>query len=523
MDRLDKVKELRVSVTIALAHLEAALRGFDGKRSDGDAGALQRALLAQLQDSDDIVFRRFRLGASGMGAMAVYADGLVNKEDLEERVIAPLILSPAPADGTLAADLVERAITAAEVKTTGELDEAMGSVLAGKTVLLLEGCPEAVIVSNPGAKERGVEKPAIEFALKGPRDSFSESLITNTALIRRRLRDPGLRIQKLRIGRRTRTDVALIYLEGVANPEIVQEARRRLERIDIDGILDSGYIEQLIEDTQWSPFPTVNGSERPDVVVAGLLEGRVAILVDNSSFALIVPATFDGLFHSPEDSYDRWLPVSLLRVVRFIASFAALLTPSLYVAMASYHPGLMPLKLAVKVAGSREGVAFPVVFEALLAQFSLELLKEASFRIPSPVGQVFGVVGGLVLGDLGVRAGIFSEIMMIVIAITAIASFSIPTVPLGTVVRLLGLPVMLATAFLGLFGMVLTLLAILAHLAVLRSFGVPYLVPYAFFSAQDLKDTIPKFPLATYRGRPTFFRPRVTVMQKPLKQGVNQG
>lgn len=512
MDRLDAVKELKVSAAIALAHLEEALRSSGGD-GGGDARILLHALASQMEASDDIVFRRFRLG-DGTLATAVYADGMVNKEDLEERVIAPLVLAPAPAAGRRPADLLERVITAAEVKTTASLDEAMGSVLAGKTLLVLEGSPEAVIVSNPGAKERGVEKPAIEFALKGPRDAFSESLVTNLALIRRRLRDPGLRIQKLRIGRRTRTDVALVFLEGVANPQIVQEARRRLEAIDIDGILDSGYVEQFIEDSHWSPFPTVNGSERPDVVVSGLLEGRVAILVDNSSFAIVVPATFDGLFHSPEDSYDRWMPVSLLRVVRFIASFAALLTPSLYVAMASYHPGLMPLKLAIKVAGSREGVAFPVFFEALIAQFSLELLKEASFRIPSPVGQVFGVVGGLVLGDLGVRAGIFSEIMMITIALTAIASFSIPTVPLGTAVRLLGLPLMLATAVLGLFGTILGLLFILAHLCVLRSFGVPYLVPYPYFSIHDLKDTVLKLPISYYRRRPSFFRPRDAVMQQ---------
>ncbi len=484
----------------------------------GGAGgdSLLEALRALLGESDDVVFRTFRLGRGGPRATVVYLDGMAKKEDIEERIIQPLVRT-APGPAPSLRHLAERVITAAEVRLTESLDDVLSAVMAGTTALLVDGRPGAIVIANPGWKGRGVEKPPIEFTLRGPREGFSETLIWNVALLRRRLRDPGLRVKKMRIGLRSQTEVALVYLEGIANADVVAEAERRLKRIRIDGILDSGYVEQLIEDTWWSPFPTVNGSERPDVVASSLLEGRVAILADNSSFVLVVPATFDGLFHSPEDSYDRWLQVTLLRVVRFIASFVALLTPALYVAMASYHPGLMPLKLTLKVAASREGVAFPVVVEALIAQFSLELLKEASFRLPSPAGQVFGVVGGLVLGDLGVRAGVFSEMMMIVIAITAIASFSIPTIPLGTVVRLLGLPIMLATVVLGLFGLVIGLLAILAHLACLRSFGVPYLVPYAYLSPEDLKDTVFKAPLALFRRRPTFLKPRDTVLQRPLE------
>lgn len=533
MSRAEKrvrIRELKRACVVARARVteaEAALRpggrgaGGGGAGTGAGSAALLDALRALLGESDDAVFRTFRLGRGGPKATVVYFDGMVKKEDVEERIIQPLVRAAAgPGRGRGGAgpslrELAEGAITAAEVRLAESLDDVLLAVMSGTTALVVDGRPGAVVIANPGWKGRGVEKPAIEFSLRGPREGFSETLIWNVALIRRRLRDPGLRVRKMRIGRRSRTEVALVYLEGVANADVVAEAERRLRAIRIDGILDSGYVEQLIEDTWWSPFPTVNGSERPDVVAAGLLEGRVAILVDNSSFALMVPATFDGLFHSPEDSYERWLPVTLLRLVRFVASFVALMTPALYVAMASYHPGLMPLKLAVKVAASREGVAFPVVFEALIAQFSLELLKEAGFRIPSPVGQIFGVVGGLVLGDLGVRAGVFSEMMMIVIAITAIASFSVPTIALGTVIRLLGLPLMLATAFLGMFGLVMGLLAILAHLAVLKSFGVPYLVPYAYFSAQDLKDTIFKAPLRCFRRRPSFMGPRDATMQAP--------
>ncbi len=527
MSRAEKrtlIRELTRACVVArarLAEADAALRrGGTGEGGGGaDASTLLEALRSLLGDNDDVVFRTFRL-RRGPKATLVYIDGLAKKEDVEERIIQPLVrAAPVPArDGVSLRRLAEEAVTAAEVKLVPSLDEVVREVLGGATALVVDGQPGAVVIASPGWKGREVEKPSVEFSLRGPREGFSETLIWNIALVRRRLRDPGLRVRKMRIGARSQTEVALLYLEGVANPDVVAEAERRLKAIRIDGILDAGYVEQLIEDCWWSPFPTVNGSERPDVVVAGLLEGRVAILVDTSSFALIVPSTFDGLFHSPEDSYDRWLPVNLLRFLRFLASGVALFTPALYVATASFNPGLMPLKLALKVAASREGVAFPVLFEALFAQFALELLKEAGFRMPSPVSQIFGVVGGLVLGDLGVRAGVFSEIMMIVIALTAIASFSIPTIPLGTVVRLLGLPLMISTAVLGMFGLVMGLLAILAHLATLRSFGVPYLVPYAYFSAQDLKDTVIKQPLPAFRRRPTFLRPRDAVMQDPDRQ-----
>lgn len=336
----------------------------------------------------------------------VYIDGLVEKEDLEERVLAPLV-SATPPQGPargLPGFLTERELTAGEVRQVESVDDALRELLSGTTLLFVEGSEQAVVVANHSSRARPIEKPAVEFAVRNPRDSFSEILTWNVALVRRRLRDPALRVKRLKLGRRSQTESAYLYLEGVANPNLVREVERRLRAIDIDGVLDAIYVEQLIEHAWWSPFPTVNGSERPDVVAASLLEGRVAIMVDNSSFALIVPAALDSLFHSPEDSYERWLPVNLLRFVRFVGSFLALFPLALYVTMASFHVGVLPTRLALKVASSREGVAFPVLFEALLAQLMLELIKEAGFRYPAPVGQIFGVVGGLVLGELGVRA-----------------------------------------------------------------------------------------------------------------------
>lgn len=519
----DKARGIRISCQVVQARLEEM--NLDVAPRPEGWSALAVAIRSLLHDSDDVVFREFEL-ADGRHGLVVMIDGMVKKEDVEERLIEPLMQSRAapalrslrdggPGQGTDALErMVERIITAGEVKVATAFDEVRDAVLGGRTVLMVKGFPGAMVISNPGAKLRPVEKPPVEFSIRGPREGFSEALIWNIALIRRRLRDEGLKVKRMKIGRRTRTEVAVIYIEGVANPGLVREVFWRLHRIDIDGVLDSSYVEQLIEEAWYSPFPTVNGSERPDVVVSGLLEGRVAIAVDNSSLVLLAPATFDSLLHSPEDSYDRWTTATGLRVVRFVASVLALSMPSLYVALASFSIGLMPTKLALRVAASREGIAFPVVIEALIAQFSLELLKEAGLRMPSPVGQIFGVVGGLVLGELGVRAGIFSELMVIMIAVTAVASFSVPTIPLGTAIRLLGLPLMISSTVFGVFGLALGLLAIAAHLVTLRSFGVPYLVPYFYFHPDDLKDTLVAYPLRFFRRRPSIFAPRDVIKQR---------
>jgi len=469
--------------------------------------------LKRLQGDTDAVFRSLRL-PSGQTAHVVYLDGMVNADEVEERLIKPLLLW-APKKKADLKLLREKVLTAADLEEVAFPPDLLTGVLEGKTALFLEDAPGALLAEHFGPAQRKVEKPAIEFSIRGPRDAFTETLSWNLALIRRRIRDPALRVRTLQVGERSKTTVCLVYLENVAPPQVVQEIEKRIRRVRVDAILDSGYLEQLIEDHWWSPFPTVNGSERPDAVAAGILEGRVAIVPDNTSYVLIAPVTFDGMFHSPEDSYERWLPVNLIRWIRFIAAFLAIATPSLYLALTAYNPGLLPRRLALKAATAREGVVFPVAIEVFLIQISLEIIKEAGFRTPSPIGQIFGVVGGLVLGEIGVRAGIFSELMVIVIAITALASFSLPTFPLATTVRLLGFALLLFTTVLGLYGFLLGLFLLGVHLSSLSSFGVPYLTPYTLLPFSDWKDSLLKLPLTLFRKRPTFLQPQDQVMQKP--------
>ena len=489
---------------------------------------LAENLRARFREADDVVFRRFRLGDAAAGTV-IYIAGLVESDRVEQAVIEPLVrwgreMHPEPPGETAGpggwaaepgtdvpelsgsaldlAEIAERVLTAAQVSEARTWEAACAAVLSGDVLVAFDGCERAVVVSNRGAKARGVDEPLLEVTIRGPKDSFTETLQWNIALVRRRIRDPHLCVSIVEVGRRSRTQVALLYIEGVAPESLVQEVKSRLARVDIDGVLDTGYIEHLIEDSWWSPFPQHIKTERPDKVVAALLEGRAALIAEGTPFVLMMPATLDALFHSPEDSYDRWLPVNFLRAVRFIASVLCVSLPALYIALVAYHPGILPTQFLLRAAAAREGVAFPVVVEALLMQFFLELIKEAGFRVPSPIGQTFGIVGGITLGQVGVQAGIVSEAMVIVVSATAISSFAAIDRELGTVLRLLGLPVMLFSAVLGLPGLVMALTLIGIHLTTLRSYGVPYMAPYPYYRWRDLADTLVKAPMQAMQERP---------------------
>lgn len=466
----------------------------------------------QFRDSADVKFRRFSIAANGARGALIYVEGLVDASRIEEGILKPLLRRSPLSDDVIAPDLRdldavrERIISAADVSEVCGFEEAVAVVLQGDVLLVpARGC-RGLRIANRGGKARGVEDPILEVTLRGPRDAFTETLFLNTALLRRRIRDPNLRVRTSAIGRRGRIDVGLVYIEGITPPSLVQEIQRRLDDIDIDAVLDSSQIEHLIEDQWSSPFPQHLKTERPDKAAAALLEGRAVLLTDTTPFVLMMPATLDSFLHSPEDTYDRWLPVNLLRLVRLVASFLSIAAPSLYIALVAYHPDILPTQLILRIMASREGVAFPVILEALLMQFFLELIKEAGFRMPSPIGQTFGIVGGLILGDIGVRAGIVSEAMVVVIAITAISSFATVDRELATVLRLLGLPLMLSATVLGLFGVVMGMLLIGSHLAILRSYGVPYLAPYPYYRWTDLQDTLIRAPLRYMRRRPAFLK-----------------
>lgn len=464
----------------------------------------------RLKDCGDIVYKEFNIGEKqDIRLMAVMIDGMVDKPLLDGSVFNALMIHARevpPDSPQIAESLYELirygALPAMELKEVEDLDAALLAVLSGDAILLIDGIEKIIVIGAKMWPARGVSEPATESVIRGPRDGFTETYRFNTALIRRRIRDPKLKLLQMQIGTRSHTDVGIFYIEDIAMPELIEEVKRRLDLIEIDAILESGYIEQLIQDNDISPFPQMRATERPDEAAAELYEGKVAILVDNSPFVLLLPTTFNSLFHSPEDHYDRWVTATVLRFIRFTASIISLVLPALYIAVTAYDPGIIPTKLMISIAAARQGVPFPALMEAFLMELTLDLLREAGLRLPVAIGSTIGIVGGLVIGQAAVEAGIVSPIMVIIVAVTAISSFSIPNYYLAIGFRLLRFGLMFLAGMLGLYGVVIGLLLVLCHLVRLKSFGIPYLAPYAAFVPSDIKDTIIRAPLHMMVTRP---------------------
>ncbi|WP_232463342.1 spore germination protein [Tumebacillus avium] len=495
-------------------------RRFEEKVEALDGEDLSAALdqnLAWLQEqmghSDDVVVREFYYeGDRRLRAALVMIDGLTNSERIHEDVLRSMMLTgpgtqshqefePAQA----AQHLMRYKLPVGEVRTIRKLRDVIKVVLSGDTALLLEGCQEALVISAKGWAKRGVDEPKSESVVRGPRDAFGETIRTNTALLRRRIKDPDLRIKNFTVGTRSNTDVAIVYIAGVAQQGIVDEVERRISEIELDGIFEGGYIEQFIEDNHWSPFPQIQNTERPDKASANLLEGKVIILIDGSPYSLIAPSVLTQFYHSPEDYYERFLISTLLRFIRALSMTMALLLPSLYISFSSFHPEMIPSKLVIAMAAGRATVPFPSVVEAFAMEVSIEILREASVRLPGPIGPTIGIVGALIVGEAAVQAGIVSPIMVIVVALTTIGSFAAPSYNAAIALRMLRFPIMLLAAMFGLYGVMLFLIIIVVHLCSLKSFGVPYLSPFSQGSFRALGDSLIRIPLYKMTKRPDVF------------------
>jgi spore germination protein len=463
-----------------------------------------------LKDCEDVVYKDFLVGREQkLRFTLIFTDGMVDKAFINESVLNNLMYHAreVPPDAPeLKEDLFKLlrygSIAAPELKEISNLDDAILAILTGDSVLMIDGLTSLIVIGTKGWPARGVSEPTTEAVIRGPREGFTETFRFNTALVRRYIRDPKLKLKQMQVGRRSATDIGILYIEDIAMPELVEEVKRRIKTIDIDAVLESGFIEELIEDDPYSLFPQTKATERPDKAAAALYEGKVVLLVDNSPFAVILPATFNSFFHAAEDHYIRWIPATALRMLRFIAGMLSLIAPALYIAVTSYHPGILPSELVLSIAAAREGVPFPAVIEALIMELTFELLREAGVRLPTLIGGVVGIVGGLVIGQAAVEAGIVSPIMVIIVAVTAISSFSIPDYSFSNAFRLFRFLLIFAAGFLGLYGMILALLLLLGHLVRLKSFGTPYLSPFVSFIGSDLKDTFVRLPLFMMKNRP---------------------
>ncbi|MFB6466939.1 spore germination protein [Cytobacillus sp. Hz8] len=459
--------------------------------------------------SSDVVIRKFQIGKElSIPASILFTDGLADTKMIQQVILESLMYEgkgneniDAPMRGVLTW-MKNKVLNIGDVKEIYDLEELFVSILSGNTVIIIDGFPAALSASTYGFEGRSVTEPTTQNVVRGPMEAFTESIRINTALVRRKIKDPNLHCEQKQIGKITKTDVSIMYIKGIVTDDVVEEVRTRIERIDIDGILESSYIEELIQDETFTPFPTVFNTERPDVVAAGLLEGRVAIIVDGTPFVLIVPSLFIHNFQVAEDYYQRADISSLLRILRIICFLISLLGPSFYIALTTFHQEMVPTPLLINLASQREGVPFPAFVEALIMEVTFEILREAGIRMPTAVGQTVSIVGALVLGQAAVEAGIVSAAMVIVVSITAIANFCFPAYNMAISVRMLRFIMMMLAASFGLYGVTLGILALLLHLNSIRSFGMPYMAPFSPFILADQKDAILRFPRWGLFSRP---------------------
>lgn len=476
-----------------------------------------------LGENDDFIIRRFCIFYD-QPAVVMYFPDLIDKQYLNDYILKPLMLTSSQESAKAVSRpmkefLLNDILYTCEGRTETGLNEIIQAIVEGKTVLLVDGVTDAFIFSTRHVDKRSITQPETEQVIRGAREGFIEMLGTNLALLRYRLPTPDLRIKTIRIGRITKSKVALCYIDGIVNPALVEEVFRRLSLIDIDGILDVGYLEQFIEDNHLSPFPQIQNTERPDKAVANLLEGRVILLVDGSPFALILPTVFSQFYQTVEDYSERYLLVSFIRLSRLVALVFSLIFPSLYVALISFNPELIPTEFAVAVAGGRAGVPFPSVVEVLIMEISMEVLREATLRLPQQVGGALSIVGVLVVGQAAVAAGFISPITVVIIALTTIGSFATPAYNAALALRLLRFPLVILSGIFGLYGVMIGLILIANHMLSLKSFGVPYLSPLVPGNFQGMKDTVARLPLWSMPKRPALLHtPNDTRLGKITKE-----
>ncbi|AOY78049.1 spore germination protein [Clostridium formicaceticum] len=461
------------------------------------------------EDCDDIIYRKLNLYSKNgrTQILLVFFNNLVNSKEVNDNIIRPLnhyglVNQENHPIENFTLEIAEELVNVNNINYIHSFQEIIEAILSGNTILLMDGYTDGLALNTIGGDTRNVEESPVENIIRGPRDSFVENVHTNIGLIRQKIKSTFLKSKKLVIGNETHTTVSVIYMENIVNKQALEKLISKLEEIQIDGIFESGYIEQYLESSPYSPFPQMQITERPDKACGNLLEGRIIVLVDGSPLALILPTSFFQLFQSPEDYYERILYGNFTRILRFIGFIIATSFPSIYVALISFHQQMLPMDLIVDLSRTRAQVPFPPVVEALLMEFTIEILREASARLPGTIGQTVGIVGAIVIGDAAIQANLASPTMIIVVAITALGSYILPHYSSSYALRMVRFPMILMAATFGAFGIIIAWSWVIIHLCSLDSLGYPYLSPLAPIDSDIKKDALIRSNLWRFKYRP---------------------
>lgn len=455
----------------------------------------------------------------------VYIDGLTDNEMVERTITRPLLYewrgreagastgedkrNPDTGEEGIFDHIFHFQTEAVDLTEQTTMMEAVSAVLKGDTAIFVDNVEKVMILSTKKLPTRSVSKPEKEAGLKGPRDSFTENFRTNTALLRRRIKDPKMKLKQDSVGQRSCTVYGLMYMEDLVYPSLLEQIEERLKSFDIDGIYDSSMLVHLLEEKWYSPFPQVQTTERPDKAASAILEGRVVLVVDNSPEVIILPTTLNTFFQAADDYYNRFAVGTFARCLRYLAAYITVLLPGLYIAITCFYPQVLPADFLLAIVGARNDVTFPIVVEVLLMELLFELLREAGIRLPGQMGNTIGVVGGLIVGQAAVEASLVSTIVVIVVALTAIASFAIPNEEFSSTFRLLKFVMIFLGTVWGLYGIMLGVLVLQIHLSSMESFGIPYMMPMVSGSIDDgveYQDFVLRKPIFTMRDRPLYTR-----------------
>lgn len=463
-----------------------------------------------IPDNGDIVLREFEIAAKDetISAFIIFFDGMTDRNVINHNILQPLmILSSLEIKGdkkNLELYIKNKLLPHNQIQLRKKFGEVINEINFGSCGVFIDGIDTAFTCDVKGWEHRGVERPNNELVLRGPQEGFTELLRVNTALVRKLIKDENLIAETVEVGIRSNTPCSLMYIKDIANESLVNEVRRRLKGIKLDYIIDSGELEQFLEDHTFMPVPQIVATERPDRVASMLTEGRVAVVMNGSPFVLVMPTTNYDLLHSPEDSYVRFPYANLLRIVRIVAVFLSLLLPSLYIAITNFHHEMIPTDLLLAIEASREKIPFPSVIEILIMEFSFELIREAGIRIPGPIGPTLGIIGALILGQAAVAANIVSPILIIIVAVTGIGSFAIPSFSMAFGFRVLRFGYIFLAAMAGFLGITFGLFVHGMWLATSKSFGVPFMAPFGPKTKRAFEDQLLRSPIWMQEERPDY-------------------
>jgi len=473
----------------------------------------------QLDRVAEVVYHHFTI-SYGHECMLIFMSGMFDIQQAERQVMEPILNKTFYMVEELDQYLLARSqLPVSELKWVEEANDALDAILQGHGVLIFEGVQKMLLLPYAKYETRSIVEAPNETVLRGPREAFIEDIRVNISLLRRRIKSQHFKTEEYTLGRHSATRVVIAYLEGVCKESLIQELKRRMSYLDIDAIISSSQIEEVIADRPSSPFTQVQYTERPDVVSSSILEGRIAVLVDNTPIALLAPSTIFSKLQSSEDYYQNFIAATAIRHIRYLFLFISFLLPSFYIAVTTFHAEMIPYNLLISVASAREIVPFPALLEAFIMEVSFEALREASVRIPKSIGQTVSIIGALIIGTAAVQAGIVSAAMVIIVSVTGIASFIIPSFDLGLTFRLLRFPLMFLAGMFGIFGMACGMMLIYTHAINLDSFGVPYLSPMAPVNRESTKDVWLRVPWWKMNERPSFASPNNRNRQRRQARG----